>query len=62
LPTARAAPVVVVRDGRSVTEQELIEHVRSRIAPFKVPKKVRFVDELPRNQSGKLLKRELRPQ
>ncbi len=52
--------VVVVRDGRSVTEQELIEHVRSRIAPFKVPKKVRFVDELPRNQSGKLLKRELR--
>ena len=52
--------VVVVRDGRSVTEQELIEHVRTRIAPFKVPKKVRFVDELPRNQSGKLLKRELR--
>ncbi|MGW8811511.1 fatty acyl-CoA synthetase [Gordonia terrae] len=54
--------VVVVRDGRSVTEEELIEHVRSRIAPFKVPKKVRFVDELPRNQSGKLLKRELRSQ
>ncbi|WP_238422745.1 acyl-CoA synthetase [Gordonia sp. 'Campus'] len=54
--------VVVLRDGESVTEDALIEHVRAQIAPFKVPKRVRFVDELPRNQSGKLLKRELRTQ
>lgn len=52
--------VVVVRDGESVTAEELIAHTRERIAPFKVPKRIRFVAALPRNQSGKLLKRELR--
>ncbi len=38
----------------------LVEHVRERLAPFKVPKAVRVVTELPRNASGKILKRELR--
>ncbi|MCF8587239.1 fatty acyl-CoA synthetase [Gordonia liuliyuniae] len=52
--------VVVVKDGQTATEDELIAFVKERIAPFKVPKSVMFVDELPRNQSGKLLKRELR--
>ncbi|MFD6860235.1 acyl-CoA synthetase [Rhodococcus sp. NPDC060090] len=52
--------VVVRKDGETVTESELIDHVKQRLAPFKVPKAVRFVDTLPRNQSGKLLKRELR--
>ncbi|WP_072804208.1 fatty acyl-CoA synthetase [Rhodococcoides yunnanense] len=53
--------VVVLKDGsRTVTEAALIEHVKGLIAPFKVPKSVVFVDELPRNQSGKLLKRALR--
>ncbi|HEY5856856.1 MAG TPA: acyl-CoA synthetase [Aldersonia sp.] len=52
--------VVVLREGTAPSEQELIEHVRGKLAPFKVPKHVTFVDELPRNQSGKLLKRELR--
>ncbi|MFD7450106.1 acyl-CoA synthetase [Kitasatospora sp. NPDC059827] len=52
---------VVLRPGSPApTAAELIAHVRSRLAPFKVPKKVLFVTELPRNQSGKLLKRELR--
>ncbi|WP_017936404.1 fatty acyl-CoA synthetase [Nocardioides sp. Iso805N] len=51
---------VVLREGRSATAEELIGHVKERLAPFKVPKSVRFVDDLPRNQSGKLLKRELR--
>ncbi len=55
------AAVVVVKDGvEQPSAEELIAHVKSRIAPFKVPKFVRFVAELPRNQSGKLLKRELR--
>ncbi|MCF8602196.1 AMP-binding protein [Gordonia sp. HY442] len=54
--------VVVTKDDQSVTEGELIAFVKERIAPFKVPKSVTFVDELPRNQSGKLLKRELRAQ
>jgi fatty-acyl-CoA synthase len=53
--------VVVLKGGApQLTAEELIQHVKERIAPFKVPKRVRFVEELPRNQSGKLLKRELR--
>ncbi|MGW0019814.1 acyl-CoA synthetase [Rhodococcus sp. NPDC003382] len=52
--------VVVLKDGHEVAESDLIVHVKERLAPFKVPKIVRFVDTLPRNQSGKLLKRELR--
>ncbi|MGW9347793.1 fatty acyl-CoA synthetase [Nocardiopsis flavescens] len=41
-------------------EEALIAHVRERSAPFKVPKEVRLVADLPRNASGKILKRELR--
>ncbi|ATD72702.1 fatty acyl-CoA synthetase [Gordonia amicalis] len=52
--------VVVLRAEATVTEAELIDHVKQQLAPFKVPKLVKFVEELPRNQSGKLLKRELR--
>jgi fatty-acyl-CoA synthase len=43
-----------------VTADELIEHCRGQLARFKVPKDVTFVDALPRNPSGKVLKRELR--
>lgn len=50
--------VVVAR--QEVTEDELIAHAREKLAPFKAPKRVLFVDELPRNASGKILKRELR--
>lgn len=50
--------VVVARDG--TTEEELIAHARERLSSFKAPKRVLFVDELPRNASGKILKRELR--
>jgi fatty-acyl-CoA synthase len=39
---------------------ELVAHVRSKLSGFKVPKAVHFVEELPRNASGKILKRELR--
>lgn len=52
--------VVVLKDGADATEVEIIDGTREHLAPFKVPKRVVFVDELPRNQSGKLLKRELR--
>lgn len=52
--------VVVLRDGHTGDEQALIAHAREKLAPFKVPKKVIFVDNLPRNTAGKLLKRELR--
>ncbi|MEU6352264.1 acyl-CoA synthetase [Streptomyces sp. NPDC047072] len=50
--------VVVPRD--EVTEETLITHAREKLAHFKAPKRVIFVDELPRNASGKILKRELR--
>ncbi|MFJ9618641.1 fatty acyl-CoA synthetase [Streptomyces noursei] len=61
-----AVTAVVVRrtDGTEengvVGEAELIEAARARLAPFKVPKRVEFVDALPRNASGKVLKRALR--
>lgn len=50
--------VVVART--EVTEAELLAHAREKLATFKAPKRVIFVDELPRNASGKILKRELR--
>jgi len=52
--------VIVLRPGAALTQDELIEWSRARIASFKAPKSVDFVDVLPRNASGKLLKRELR--
>lgn len=54
-----AVTAVVVARGE-VTEAELLAHAREKLARFKAPKKVLFVDELPRNASGKILKRELR--
>jgi len=51
---------VVLREGASLTEEELITFLRGRLAPFKTPKRVRFVAALPKNASGKVLKRELR--
>jgi long-chain acyl-CoA synthetase len=52
--------VVVRTEGASVTEDELIAFCRDRIAHYKCPTSIDFADVLPRNPSGKLLKRELR--
>jgi fatty-acyl-CoA synthase len=54
-----AVTAVVVPRGE-VSEAELLDHAREKLAHFKAPKRVVFVDELPRNASGKVLKRELR--
>ncbi len=54
-----AVTAFVVRRGE-VTEEELVAHAKERLASFKAPKRVVFVDALPRNASGKILKRELR--
>ncbi|MBT2408848.1 MULTISPECIES: fatty acyl-CoA synthetase [unclassified Streptomyces] len=54
-----AVTAVVVPRGE-VTEAELMAYARERLAHFKAPKRVIFVDALPRNASGKILKRELR--
>ncbi len=51
---------VVLHPGADITAEALIEHCRAELAKFKVPKDVTFLDALPRNPSGKVLKRELR--
>ncbi|MGE2817200.1 fatty acyl-CoA synthetase [Mycobacterium heidelbergense] len=51
---------VVPRVGVALTEDDLVVHCREHLAGFKVPKCVFLVDSLPKNPSGKLLKRELR--
>ena len=52
--------VVVRKPGANPTPAELIGWARERIAGYKLPKSVDFVDALPRNPTGKILKRELR--
>ena len=52
--------VVVVKDGRTLSEEAVVAHCGARMAGFKVPKGVVFATSLPKNPSGKLLKRELR--
>jgi acyl-CoA synthetase (AMP-forming)/AMP-acid ligase II len=47
--------VVVLRQDRSASAEELIEHVRANLAHYKAPSSVDFVDALPRNPSGKVL-------
>jgi fatty-acyl-CoA synthase len=51
---------VVARPGHEVDADAVIAHCRSRLAGFKTPKHVAFLDELPRNLTGKVLKRDLR--
>ncbi|WP_241004444.1 AMP-binding protein [Conexibacter sp. SYSU D00693] len=56
----RLRAYVVLTAGASATDDELRAHVRDRLARFKVPRDVVLLDELPRNPTGKVLKRELR--
>ncbi len=51
---------VVLRPGATATAEGLIDHCRAQLARFKVPRAITFLDALPRNPSGKVLKRELR--
>jgi len=52
--------VIVLKEGRSLSEQQVIDFCKAGMAHFKVPKRVIFAEALPKNPSGKLLKRELR--
>ena len=51
---------VVVKDGEELTEAEVIAHAREHIAGYKCPKSVDFIPALPRNPSGKILRKDLR--
>jgi acyl-CoA synthetase (AMP-forming)/AMP-acid ligase II len=54
------AAVVVLKQGHTATEADIIATVKDRLAGYKKPKQVFFVDELPKTVSGKIIKRELR--
>ena len=52
--------VIVLREGQSLNEAGVLAHCAAYLSGFKIPKKVVFTENLPRNASGKILKRELR--
>jgi fatty-acyl-CoA synthase len=52
--------VVVLKPGQALTEQEVIDFCQGKLARYKIPKSVVFVESLPRTAAGKVLKRELR--
>jgi fatty-acyl-CoA synthase len=56
----RLRAVVSLQPGAALSEAQLQDHVRTHLARYKVPREVVFVDQLPRNTTGKILKRELR--
>jgi fatty-acyl-CoA synthase len=55
----RLKAFVVLREGQSLNEDEIKQYVKENLANYKVPREVVFVGELPRNATGKVLKREL---
>src|SRR5215216_4858088 len=55
----RLKAFVVLESGKKATEDELKSYVKKNLASFKVPREFEFIDELPRNATGKVLKREL---
>jgi acyl-CoA synthetase (AMP-forming)/AMP-acid ligase II len=55
----RLRAFVVLENGKQATEDELKGYVKQNLARFKVPREIVFIDELPRNATGKVLKREL---
>ena len=54
--------VVVKKFLAQVTEEELIDYCKERLASFKIPREIKFVDALPKNTQFKILKRDLRQQ
>ena len=56
----RLRAFVVKKEGAGIDEDAIKKHVKDHLARYKVPREVIFLDELPRNPTGKILKRELR--
>jgi len=57
----RLAAYVVLRDGAKLTHDDIVLFAKDRVARFAVPKATQFLDELPRNPTGKVMKRDLPP-
>jgi long-chain acyl-CoA synthetase len=55
-----ARAYVVLRPGATATQAEIIEHCRPHLAACKLPRSVRFVPDLPRTSTGKVMRRELK--
>ena len=49
----------MLRDGKALSEDQVKAYVKENLANYKTPREVVFIDELPRNPTGKVLKREL---
>jgi acyl-CoA synthetase (AMP-forming)/AMP-acid ligase II len=56
----RLKAVIVLREGKSLSEDEIKKHVKANLAGYKVPRDIEFMDELPRTSTGKVLKRQLK--
>jgi fatty-acyl-CoA synthase len=54
--------LVVLKAGWKVTADDIIDHLKGSLAKYKIPKSVVFIDQLPRNAAGKVLKNKLREQ
>ena len=51
---------VVPRSGETLSEEELIRYCKENLAAYKVPRKIYFIDELPKSAIGKILRREMK--
>jgi long-chain acyl-CoA synthetase len=52
---------IVVKAGRTLSAEEVVAHCRVELAAYKIPRSVRFVEDLPKTSTGKILRRALRP-
>ena len=52
--------VVVLREGARTTPEDLRQFVKERVAPYKYPRRIRLVKELPKSQTGKVLRKILK--
>ncbi len=57
-----AKAFIVIKDGEECTSKEIFDYLKKHIAGYKIPRKVEFISELPKNSTGKILKRILREQ
>ena len=51
---------VILREGKSLSDKELIDHVKEHLSRLKAPKTLKFVDQLPLSSVGKILRRKVR--